>query len=296
MLTKDKIQEYKDLDSQVDWYYISAYQKLSEDFIREFKDKVNWSNISVNQTISEDFIREFKDQVLWSGISRCQIISEDFISEFQDQVNWITISFNQKLSEDFIREFKDKVDWDSISVYQTLSESFIREFKDQVTWYSISCSQKLSEDFIREFKNKVNWNDISTYQILSESFIEEFKDKVNIKKQKRSHHDNRTVEQKRKEMKSYAQKHNLKFENDILHAFREHDPFGRGVYNRTISYKPGEYHRDWHCDLNPKNENSFGLGIWPKGNTPVEVKLEDWGVAVKRDDKGKARVFRFRIA
>ena len=37
-------------------------------------------------------------------------------------------------------------------------------------------------------------------------------------------------------------------------------------------------------------ENSFGLGIWPKGNTPVKVKVKDWGVAVNRDD-GKARVY-----
>ena len=32
---------------------------MSEDFIREFKDKVNWSYISYSQKLSEDFIREF---------------------------------------------------------------------------------------------------------------------------------------------------------------------------------------------------------------------------------------------
>ena len=29
-------------NKNVDWYSISSYYKLSENFIREFKDKVNW--------------------------------------------------------------------------------------------------------------------------------------------------------------------------------------------------------------------------------------------------------------
>jgi hypothetical protein len=41
-------------------------------------------------------------------------------------------------------------------------------------------------------------------------------------------------------------------------------------------------------------ENSFGFGIWPEGNTPIRVKIEDWGVAVNRED-GKARVWGFEI-
>ncbi len=46
------------------------YQKLSENFIREFKDKVNWYNISYSQKLSENFIREFKDNVNWNSISQ----------------------------------------------------------------------------------------------------------------------------------------------------------------------------------------------------------------------------------
>ena len=46
--------------------------------------------------------------------------------------------------------------------------------------------------------------------------------------------------------------------------------------------------------MNPNNENSFGLGIFPKGNTPIKVKISDWGVAVNRED-GKARVWGFEV-
>ena len=92
-----------------DWMRISARQKLSEDFIREFEDNVDWGCISANQKLSENFIREF-----------------------QDKVNWLCISAQQKLSEAFIREFQDKVDWDWISIYQKLSNDFIEEFKNRL--------------------------------------------------------------------------------------------------------------------------------------------------------------------
>ena len=43
--------------------YISEYQKLSEEFIREFKDKVDWCYISEYQDLSENFKEEFKKEL-----------------------------------------------------------------------------------------------------------------------------------------------------------------------------------------------------------------------------------------
>ena len=39
------------------------YQKLSEEFIKEFQNKVDWSNISMYQKLSEEFIKEFKLEI-----------------------------------------------------------------------------------------------------------------------------------------------------------------------------------------------------------------------------------------
>ncbi len=50
--------------------YISIYQKLSENFIREFQDKVDWNYISNYQKLSENFIREFQDKVDWNYIPK----------------------------------------------------------------------------------------------------------------------------------------------------------------------------------------------------------------------------------
>ena len=72
--------------SILDWWKISYFPKLSEDFIRKFQDNVCWYFISVRQVLSEDFIREFQDKVVWTCISQYQELSEDFIKEFQDKL------------------------------------------------------------------------------------------------------------------------------------------------------------------------------------------------------------------
>ena len=72
---------------KVDWEWVSYRDKLSEDFIREFKAKLDWGYMSIGQTLSEDFIREFKCKVDWYKISRYQKLSEDFIREFAEKLN-----------------------------------------------------------------------------------------------------------------------------------------------------------------------------------------------------------------
>ena len=57
-----------------DWSLLSMHQTLTEDFIREFKDKVDWDVICTSQKLSESFIREFKDLVKWDKIHVSKII------------------------------------------------------------------------------------------------------------------------------------------------------------------------------------------------------------------------------
>ena len=86
---KDEM-EYKDIIEKYDgdWGKISRYQTLSEDFVRDFKDKVDWLDISIHQTLSENFIIEFQDRICWWRILRFQLLSEDFKSKFQDRICW----------------------------------------------------------------------------------------------------------------------------------------------------------------------------------------------------------------
>jgi len=251
---------------------------LNEKQKEEFQDIVSLYYISANQKLSEKFIREFQDKVNWILISRYQKLSKKFIKEFQDKVNWDYISIYQKLSKKFIIEFQKKVHWNYISGYQKLSEKFIIEFQDKVSWDNISVSQKLSEEFIREFQDKVHWDNISGYQNLSDEFREEFK-LGKIKKPI--------------SIEEYAKKHNLEIKDGYLYAFRDHNFNGSGIYRKNIYYEKGKAYKDWHCDLNPDHENSYGLGVFPKGNTAIKVKVEDWGTGVRGSDKG--RVWEFEV-
>jgi len=205
-------------------------------------------------------------------------LNEEQREEFQKKVNWTWISEYQKLSEKFIREFQDKVHWYNISEYQKLSEKFIREFQDKVNWDNISQYQKLSEKFIIEFQEKVYWDRISANQKLSEKFRKEF-NLVKI---------NKPIS-----IKEYAKEHNLEIKDGYLYAFRDHNMNGSGIFRKNIYYEKGKTYRDWHCDLNPDHGNSFGLGVFPKGNTAVRVKIEDWGTGVK--DSNKGRVWEFEV-
>jgi hypothetical protein len=258
-------------------------------------DKVNWFSISVYQKLSEDFIREFKVKVYWVNISIYQKLSEDFVREFNDKVGWSHISVYQKLSEDFIMEFKDKVDWIKISKYQKLSEDFIRKFKDKVCWSLISKYQKLSEDFIRKFKGKVDWDYISKYQKLSEKFRKEFD--IELPNDSWLH---ATVEDKLKYIKE-----NTSYEiidNTHIVAYKSVRDCGSSVFNWHYLYEVGKTYQS-HCDCNIQNENSFGLSAWTKegalkyhnkGNLlKVKIPIDKIGAIVH--DNNKIRCFEFEV-
>ena len=257
---------------KVNWWNISKYQNLSEDFIREFKDKVNWPIISYKQKLSEDFIREFKDEVNWSIISYYQKLSESFIQEFADKVDWWFISVHQKLSESFIREFKDKVDWYYISKYQKLSEDFIREFKDDVDWERISQYQKLSEDFIREFQHKLG-------DVKEKSWL--YKDKEFLKDQ-------------------VITSGLYECYDDYFIGYKGIKSDRYSYFNFQYQYLKGETYES-HCDCTD-DEKSFGLSVWTEEKVKeyysdlvvrVKVNYEDVGSLLY--DNGKIRVRKLTV-
>jgi len=94
------IEEFIDNLCGTNWEYISSYHKLSENFIKEFKDKVDWGYISRFQKLSENFVREFKDKVNWECISEYQKLSEDFYKEFKDKININYLKKNKNIDVD----------------------------------------------------------------------------------------------------------------------------------------------------------------------------------------------------
>jgi len=94
-------------------------------------------------------------------------------------------------------------------------------------------------------------------------------------------------------VEEYASKYELQIKDGYLYAFRIHNINNSGTYKDNVYYENGIYYRDWHCDPNAEHENSFGFGIYPKGNVLVRVKVEDFCTGVKGSKK--ARVWGFEI-
>jgi len=45
------------------WYYISRYQRLSEEFMDDFKDSIMWYYVSMYQEMSEEFLIRHMDRL-----------------------------------------------------------------------------------------------------------------------------------------------------------------------------------------------------------------------------------------
>lgn len=85
-LIEDFIRKFKEKFDEHDWYCISHYPKLSEDFIRENKDRVCWSAILENQTLPEEMIIEFKDKMdPYELLHHQKQLSEEFKIEIRNE-------------------------------------------------------------------------------------------------------------------------------------------------------------------------------------------------------------------
>lgn len=71
-----------------------------ESFIREIIEceEFNWLLVSQFQKLSNDFIREFADKLEWNLIASCQKIDFNLVKEFKNKLNWGMIVHNPNLS------------------------------------------------------------------------------------------------------------------------------------------------------------------------------------------------------
>lgn len=159
---------YKLLEGKHSWgweqdvrIFVETY-KLDEDVIRllfTFIPRPWWNYVVQNQTLSEDFIREFKDKIDMQCVGTQQVMSEKFLEEMKEKVAFLTIAKHHRLGEKFIRKWHDKLDWHYISRCQDMSEDFIEEYQEKIYWwdyfYRNHCVDMLSEEFIERHLNDI---------------------------------------------------------------------------------------------------------------------------------------------
>ena len=251
------------------------------------------------QKIMDKYDWKLIDEINWNWTCRCQILSEKFIEKYFDKLDLNLICIYQELSESFIEKYFDELNKlyiNHICQHQVLSEKFIEKYFYELNLYHICQYQKLSEKFIEKHIDEIsedNLKSICICQDMSENFIKKYKLDLGLYNKV---HRKISYRKKVREVKEYCKEYNLKFdeENKCFYAYREHDQRGNGMFSNSIFYEKGKYYKDWHLDMRKDKENSFGLGIYPKGNTKVKVLIKDWGVKVNRND-GKCRVWGFEI-
>ncbi|HUS51293.1 MAG TPA: hypothetical protein VMZ91_14085 [Candidatus Paceibacterota bacterium] len=70
-----------------DWSFLCHSKDLSEEFMREFKDKINWKHISRYQELSKSFIIEFKDRLCLKILLKRDLITQEFIDNLYRPVS-----------------------------------------------------------------------------------------------------------------------------------------------------------------------------------------------------------------
>ena len=133
-----------------------------EEMMRKIDTKTSdWEDVlfhgTVYQKLSEDFMRKYKDKICWFFVSKWQKLSESFMDEMWDYLDKRNLAEYQTMSEDFIRKHMEdfeRKDWMWICMSQKLSESFVREMRDEIMWVALSLKDK-SEDFEREFQKEL---------------------------------------------------------------------------------------------------------------------------------------------
>lgn len=65
----------RDHKNEVDWYNVSMFANLSEEFILEFYDNLKWVNILFNETLTDELYDKFQKEL---GLDKC-ILSNPII-------------------------------------------------------------------------------------------------------------------------------------------------------------------------------------------------------------------------
>lgn len=160
---------------KVDWKLISQYQKLSEQFMRDFNHKLDWHVLPKYQTMSDKFIKEFRGKFWWGDFPYNKL-SEELISELYDTVCWPEVSKEKKnLSNKFIETWAHRLDWFNLCYFNKVDSSILSKYADRLSFdWTVLCEhQNLSEDFMREFKDRMYWDKLLNRRLLSKDFIRE---------------------------------------------------------------------------------------------------------------------------
>ena len=176
--------------------------EVSSELSAELIGKVDWFTISKYANLSEDFIDTYHNELDWRFLVRYQTLTDELIIKYSEKIRWKLASRHQVLSEPVLRKFASKLHWPRVSQFQSLSEAFINDFGKRLKWNVMSKWQQLPESMIASNADKVNWDAIARFQTLTNEFIESYSDNLNLLHLSRNPNIDVTYINQRREMNS----------------------------------------------------------------------------------------------
>jgi len=97
-----KVEEFR---FKADWLFLCIHKNLSDDFMREFKERIYWDHIPTFQkNVSKEFKNEFEERVgFWEDCEDCDGCDDDE----EDDISGI-LKNRFKFSKEFLEEIKKR--------------------------------------------------------------------------------------------------------------------------------------------------------------------------------------------
>ena len=169
---------FRRFQHELNWFWLSSNETLSEDIIKMFPDKINWIKFHLRKNISLEIIEYFEERISWVALSKNNFLGLDIIRKYQDKLDWLTITiWNKQKRMDVLEEFEHKIIWYFIPLI-FCTDDFIERFHERLDFDILCCSFLISENILRKFSHKLNWHWVSIKQELSKEFMVDFQEKL----------------------------------------------------------------------------------------------------------------------
>lgn len=104
----------RDMIYGADWWPVHT-QKLTEQFIRDYRSRLDWMWICIHQPMTEEFMYEMEDSIgtCWNYVAENQVMSDQFIIDNAHRLNYYCLVKNRagvKLSDRVIYELSERID------------------------------------------------------------------------------------------------------------------------------------------------------------------------------------------
>lgn len=176
-----------------DWYQISSFSELSEEFIRQYHDKLDWPTLIDAGVLNESLLNDFHDKIKlpfdWERIiTYYEKLSLEFLTKFLDKFHPDVLLENQRVPAKLLYKILKNPKYDAgiaekALQHQPITPQMLKviekaDMSEVISWYEISKSGKLSNKSIESLKKDLNWRIMSMYREMSDELLIEYQDLI----------------------------------------------------------------------------------------------------------------------